>query len=124
MIIGDNLTVPIVDLAEDSLRPFIQDNKTALIVFYAAWCGPCKMMDQILTEMSTTNQPPVAIGRVDIDENRPLVEKYEITGVPTIIVYFHAKPVVFSTPEGNIDRIIGVVSKESLGKIIEQMAKH
>ncbi len=124
MIIGDNLTVPIVDLAEDSLRPFIQDNKTALIVFYASWCGPCKMMDQILTEMSATNQPPVAIGRVDIDENRPLVEKYEITGVPTIIVYFHAKPVVFSTPEGNIDRIIGVVSKESLGKIIEQMAKH
>ncbi len=81
------------------------------------------MMEQILTEISATNQPPVAIGRVDIDGNRPLVEKYEITGVPTTIAYFRAKQVVFSTPEGNIDRIIGVVSKDSLTKIIEQMAK-
>ncbi len=112
----------IVDLAEDTLRPFIQDNKTAIIVFHASWAGPCKMMEQTLAEITATNQLPVAIGKVDIDENHPLVEKYEITGVPTIIAYLRAKQVVFSTPEGNIDRIIGVVSKDSLGKIIEQIS--
>ncbi len=114
--------MPIVDLGEDTLRQFIQDNKTAIIVFHASWCGPCKMMEQILMEMAASNKP-VAIGKVDIDENRPLADKYEIMGVPTTIAYFRAKPVVFSTPEGNIDRIVGVVSKESLVQIIEQMAK-
>ncbi len=112
-----------MDLAEDTLRPFIQDNKTAIIVFHAAWAGPCKMMEQILTEIIATNQSPVAIGKLDIDENRPLAEKYEITGIPTIIAYFRAKQVVFDTPEGNIDRIVGVISKDTLAKIIEQMSK-
>ncbi len=115
--------MPIVDLADETIRPFIQDNKAAIVVFHAPWCGPCKMMEQILTEITATNQP-VAIGKVDIDENRPLAEKFEITGVPTIIAYFRAKPVVFTTPEGQIDRIVGVISKDTLVKIIEQMVTH
>ncbi len=115
--------MPIVDLTEDALRPFIQDNKAAIIVFHASWAGPCKIMEQILTEITNTNHVPVTIGKVDIDENRLLADKYEVTGVPTIVAYYRAKPVVFATPEGTIDRIVGVISKESLLKIIEQLAK-
>jgi thioredoxin 1 len=113
--------LPIENLAEDTIRSFIQVNQATIIFFSASWCGPCKMMEQILAELNLPTSPAVAIGRVEIDANRALAEKFEITGVPTTIVYSRGKQVVFSTPEGNIERIIGVISKETFLKIIEQV---
>lgn len=74
---------------------------TEVIDFWATWCGPCKIMNPILDEIEQ-EYPDLKITRIDIDQNRDMLEKYDIQSVPTYLII----------KDGNeIDRIIGAKPK-------------
>lgn len=58
---------------------------TAVVKFYADWCGPCKMMNPIV-EKAAAEFPQVQFVAVNIDESRDISEKFNIQGVPTIVL--------------------------------------
>lgn len=66
---------------------FEDETKKGLTVvdFFATWCGPCRMMGQILEEVEETN-PEIKIVKIDVDENPNLARKFGIMSIPTIIV--------------------------------------
>ena len=64
----------------------VLEGRTVLVDFFATWCGPCKMMSPILEEFSS-EQSDIAVAKVDIDQSRELAERYNITGVPTMILF-------------------------------------
>lgn len=66
---------------------FEDETKQGLTVvdFFATWCGPCRMMGQILEEVEETN-PEIKIVKIDVDENPNLARKFGIMSIPTIIV--------------------------------------
>ena len=64
----------------DSTKPVVVD-------FWAAWCGPCKMIAPALEELSDEFGEQVTIVKVDIDENPDAPSKYGVRGIPTMILF-------------------------------------
>ncbi|MEY4110400.1 MAG: thioredoxin [Bacteroidota bacterium] len=65
----------------------IQSEKPVLVDFYADWCGPCKMMAPILSELKSRLQDRVTILKVDVDKNPEAAGMYQVQGVPTLIIF-------------------------------------
>lgn len=65
----------------------IQSATPVLIDFFADWCGPCKMLAPILKEVKEELGDGVKIIKIDVDKNEQLTAKYQVRGVPTMIVF-------------------------------------
>ena len=63
----------------------LQSSETVLVDFWAAWCGPCKMLAPILEELDGV--APCKIVKVDVDENRALALQYAVASIPTLLVF-------------------------------------
>jgi thioredoxin 1 len=65
-----------------------------LVDFFASWCGSCQLMSPILDEVIADNQDKnVKIGKFNIEESQDIVNKYDIMGVPTFLVFKNGKVV-------------------------------
>ena len=87
----------------------INQDKLVLVDFFAEWCGPCKMMSPILKQVKDAIGDKVSIIKIDVDKNQPLAAKYQVRGVPTLILYKAGKQVW---------RQSGAVQKNDLVSII------
>ena len=65
----------------------INQDKPVLVDFYADWCGPCKMMSPILKQVKDNLGERVSIIKIDVDKNQALAAKYQVRGVPTLILF-------------------------------------
>lgn len=94
--------------SEEELEDTIEDNEQLLVDFYADWCGPCKMMESTIEEVSEEHELTVA--EIDIDENQHIAAQYGVRSVPTYILYEDEEPV---------EQMIGYQEKEEMVSHIE-----
>lgn len=64
-----------------------------LVDFYAEWCGPCKMMAPVVDKIADTNAGKLKVLKLDIDHSPEIANKYQIMGVPTLILFKGGQPV-------------------------------
>lgn len=80
-----------------------------LVDFWAQWCGPCKMMASVLDEIETEH-PEITVAKVDVDENSDIASQYQITSIPTLIVFKDGSPAAVSVgfkPKNEIEQMLG-----------------
>jgi thioredoxin 1 len=92
-----------------SFDNIIQSEKPVLIDFFATWCGPCKMLAPILKEVKDSLGERITILKIDVDRNQELSSKYQVRGVPTMILFQNGK---------QLWRQSGVLTKDEIIKTI------
>lgn len=95
---------------KSSFNEIIRADKPVLVDFFADWCGPCKTLAPILKDAKTELGDAVKVVKIDVDKNQPLAEKYQVRGVPTLILFKNGKL---------LWRKSGVVQKSQLVDLIK-----
>lgn len=96
---------------KSNFTTIINSETPVLVDFYADWCGPCKTLAPILKAVKKELGDAIKIVKIDVDKNQPLAGKYQVRGVPTMILFKNANQVW---------RQSGVLQKQDLITIINQ----
>lgn len=84
-------------------------NKVVLVDFWAAWCGPCRMMAPVLNEIAGELKGNSYVGKVNVEQYQSLSQKFKVRGIPTMVLFKNGV---------EVNRFVGVKSKEFLIKQI------
>ncbi|RCW92499.1 thioredoxin [Winogradskyella arenosi] len=87
----------------------INQDQPVLVDFFADWCGPCKMLAPILKQVKETMGEDVSIIKIDVDKNQALASKYQVRGVPTMLLFKNGKQVWRESGVLQKDAIINVI---------------
>lgn len=102
-----------IELSETNFEQEVpKTNLPVPVDFWAAWCGPCKMIAPIVDEIAGEYESKLKIGKVDVDNNQQIAMKYGIRSIPTLLVFKNGKVV---------EQIVGAAPKKSL---VEKLSKH
>lgn len=88
----------------------INQDKPVLVDFFAVWCGPCKMLGPILNQVKDNLGDRVSIIKIDVDKNKGLAEKYQVRGVPTMLLFKNGKQVWRQSGVLQKDELINVIT--------------
>jgi len=102
-----------LELTDNNFKDTAVDTEKLVVIdFWAAWCGPCRMLAPIIDQLSEENESTALIGKVDVDNNPEISQKYGITNLPTIL---------FLKKGEIVDKQIGLTSKGALQKKIDAL---
>ena len=97
-------------LGMSKFSEIINQKKPVLVDFFAEWCGPCKMMSPILKQVKDSLGDNVAIIKIDVDKNQSLAAKYQVRGVPTLMLFKEGKQVWRQSGVLQKDDIINIIT--------------
>jgi thioredoxin 1 len=102
-----------VELTEETFeQEVLKATMPVLVDFWAAWCGPCKMIAPIVEELATEYEGKLKIGKVDVDNHQKIAMQYGIRSIPTLLIFKGGKVV---------EQIVGAAPKKTL---VEKLSKH
>ena len=90
----------------------LKSDKPVLVDFWAAWCGPCRMLGPVIDEISNEYSDKAIIGKLDIDSNQEYAAKYGVRNIPTVLVFNKGEVAV---------RQVGVAPKNTYTEAIESL---
>ncbi|MBN2665753.1 MAG: thioredoxin [Bacteroidales bacterium] len=70
-----------------SFNELIRDSRPVVVDFHAEWCGPCKIQSPIMKEIAAELGEKVKIIKIDVDRNQEIAFKYNVQGVPTLMIF-------------------------------------
>ena len=73
--------------AENFEQEVIQSELPVLVDFWATWCGPCRMVGPVVAEIAEEFEGKVKVGKVNVDDEEELAERFGVQSIPTIILF-------------------------------------
>ncbi len=96
--------------SENFKSEVLESSQKVLIDFYADWCGPCKMMGPVVEEIAEEHSD-VKVVKINVDNAEDIAIKYQIMSIPTLVVVKDGQ---------EVNRSIGLISKEKIEELIEK----
>lgn len=103
---SENMTVVTDDNFE---KEVLLSDKPVLVDFWAEWCVPCRIIEPAFRALSEQYSDRIKFGRLNTDENPRIPTKYNIMGIPTLLLFKDGKVV---------DQIVGAVPKTNIEKMV------
>jgi thioredoxin 1 len=104
----------LLNLSDKNFNQIVQNNKDLplLVDFWASWCPPCKMVEPVLEELAKEEAGKLIVAKINVDQNPKAAAAYEISGVPTFMI-FRAGTLV--------SRRTGAQSKQQLKQMLAEV---
>jgi thioredoxin 1 len=94
-------------------KDVLNSDLPVLVDFWAPWCGPCKAMGPTIDALATEYAGKIRIGKMNTDENPATAMRYQVRGIPTLLLFKGGKVV---------DQRVGAMPKQDLQKVLEPHA--
>ena len=89
----------------------LKSDQPVLIDFWAEWCAPCRMMAPTIDALAAEYEGKAKVGKLNVDENTEVSAKYQIRGIPTVLIIKNGEVA---------EQVVGVTSKDNLSKLIDK----
>jgi thioredoxin 1 len=89
----------------------LNSSTPTFVDFWAPWCGPCRIIGPIVEELAPSYEGRVNIGKINVDENPQTAMKYQVTSIPTLLIFKDGRVV---------DRAVGAMPKSELQRFIDR----
>lgn len=90
----------------------LKSDKPVMVDFWAAWCGPCRMVGPIIEQLSHEYEGKAVVGKVDVDAHQEYAAKYGVRNIPTVLVFQNGEVV---------GRQVGVAPKSVYSEAIDSL---
>ena len=101
-----------VTITSENFETLKSGNKPLVIDFWATWCGPCRMVAPIISEMAEKYDGQIVVGKCDVEESEELAAQFGIRNIPTVV--FIKNGIV-------VDRLVGAVAKPKFEEKFEAL---
>lgn len=90
---------------------FEEKTKTGVVLvdFFADWCGPCRMLTPVIESVAEEMAGKASFGKLDIDQNQKVAGQYQVTSVPTLILFKDGK---------EVNRLVGLRDSEAITSFV------
>ncbi|HSB70585.1 MAG TPA: thioredoxin [Candidatus Methylomirabilis sp.] len=102
----------ILTLTDEDFDKQVKEKRLLLVDFWAEWCGPCRMIAPTLEELASEYKDRVAVGKVNVDENRKVATKFGVRSIPTLL---------FFRDGARVDQVVGAHPKATIKAKIDQL---
>ena len=90
----------------------LKSDKPVMVDFWAAWCGPCRMVGPIIDEVSEEYTEKAVVGKMDVDANQEFAAKYGVRNIPTVLIFQNGEVV---------GRQVGVAPKNAYTEALDSL---
>jgi thioredoxin 1 len=91
----------------------LKNGQLPLVVdFWATWCGPCRMVGPIISELAEKYDGKIVVGKCDVEDNEELAAEFNIRNIPTILFFKHGQ---------QVDKLVGAVGKQKFEEKFEAL---
>ena len=99
----------VITVTKDNFAAITAENALVLLDFWAVWCGPCKMIAPLLSQIAEERED-VVIGKVDVDSEMELAMQFGVSSIPTLVVIKNGQPV---------NKAVGYMPKEKILALLD-----
>lgn len=94
---------------ENFEQEVLKSDKPVIVDFWAAWCGPCKMLSPVVDQLAEELEG-IKVGKINIDEQMELAEKYNVSSIPCVVAFKNGE---------EVNRSVGLVPKQKLVDLLK-----
>ena len=101
-----------VTITNENFESLKNGSKPLVVDFWATWCGPCRMVGPIISELATQYADKIVVGKCDVEDNEDLAMEFGIRNIPTILFFKNGDVV---------DKLVGAVPKAKFDEKFEAL---